>query len=389
MAIAKPRSYAIYTVALIGFIFTLHIVIPTYSNSSFLSLFADENTLGLIYMTGAALSIFGFLIIPTVIRNLGNYTTIFALVCIEILIFYGLISSSDPIVLSILFIIQSASSVLIGYCLDLFLESYTNHHKIGTTRGIYMTAMNTAWVIGPLIGSILIGEGANYKNTFFASLSLLFPLLYLIYKNFRTFSDPNYNHPRILKLIRYFSDKNDLLKLFYLNMILQIFYSWMVVYSPIYLNKFIGFDWSQIGTIIVIMLIPFVIFEYPLGKMSDNRYGEKGIMLLGITIMGLSTIFLSLTTAKILLVWCLIFFVTRTGASMIEIMIETYLFKIIQVKDTEILSAFRVARPGSFFFSSGLMILGLQFFDYRSMFVVIGIVVLTALIPIATIKDLK
>ena len=163
----------------------------------------------------------------------------------------------------------------------------------------------------------------------------------------------------------------------------------MVVYSPIYLNKVIGFDWKEIGIIIVIMLLPFVLFEYPLGKLSDHKYGEKVIMAIGFGIMGLSTILISVISLKILFVWSMIFFVTRTGASMGEIMIETYLFKSIHAKDSQVLSAFRISRPASFFFSSGIMIIGLNFFDTQYMFVVIGLLVLTALLPILTIDDIK
>ena len=389
MDISKSNKHAIYTIAIIGFIFTLHLVIPAYSNSSFLNLFSNESIVGLIYMTGSVLSILGFILAPYFLRKIGNYASIVTLIVLEILLFYGLIYSIDPFVLSILFIIQSTTSVLIGYCLDLFLETYTNHHKIGTTRGLYMTVLNLAWVLGPLVGSSLIGPELNYKNTFFASLALLFPLLYLVFKNFRHYEDPEYHHPSFWTLVKFFSKKKELLKLQYVNYILQIFYSWMVVYSPIYLAKFIGFNWSEIGLILVIMLLPFVLFEFPLGKLSDNRFGEKIIMGLGVLIMGISTIFLSMTTEKLIAVWAILFFITRTGASMIEIMIETYLFKVISIKDTEILSSFRIARPASLFFSSGIMIIGLNFLDFRFMFTVIGLLVLTAIIPVLSLKDIK
>ncbi len=389
MEISKSRSHVIYTIAIIGFIFTLHIVIPAYSNSSFLSLFADENTVGLIYMAGAALSIFSFILAPYVIRQFGNFHTIFALIIFEIAIFYGLVACTSPIWLALLFIIQSSVSLIIGYCLDIFLEGYSNGHSVGTIRGLYMTSINIAWVMGPLLGSILISDTGSYRNTYLASLAILFPLLYLVYRNFNRFHDPSYCHPSPWYLIKDILKNSNLSKLYYINLVLQIFYSWMVVYSPIYLNKVIGFDWKEIGIILVIMLLPFVLFEYPLGKLSDHRYGEKVIMAIGFGIMGLSTILISIISLKILFLWAMIFFVTRTGASMGEIMIETYLFKSIHATDSQILSAFRISRPASFFFSSGIMIVGLNFFDTQYMFVVIGLLVLSALLPILTIDDIK
>jgi predicted MFS family arabinose efflux permease len=269
------------------------------------------------------------------------------------------------------------------------LEKYSDGHSVGTIRGLYMTSINIAWLMGPFLGSILISDTGNYRNTYLASLAILFPLLYLVYRNFNQFHDPHYSHPSPWQLVKGILKHADLAKLFYVNLILQIFYSWMVVYSPIYLNKVIGFNWKEIGVILVFMLLPFVLFEYPLGRLADHKYGEKIIMAIGFGIMGLSTILISVLTLKIFVVWAIIFFVTRTGASMAEIMIETYLFKSINVKDSSILSAFRIARPASFFFSSGIMIIGLNFFDVRYMFVVIGLLVLTALLPSLTIDDIK
>jgi len=389
MAISKPRSHVIYTIAVIGFIFTLHLVIPMYSNSSFLSLFANESTLGMIYMAGAALSILGYILAPTIIRRLGNYATILILICIEIGLYYGLITSTSPELLATFFIIQSAISLLIGFSLDIFLQGYSAGHNVGTVRGLYLTTINASWVIGPLIGSILINGTDDYRSTYIASIAILFPLLYLVYRNFTRFHDPHYSHPSPWQLIRNIADDSSLTRLFYINIILNTFYSWMVVYSPIYLHKYLGFSWEEIGIILVIMLLPFVFIQYPLGRMSDQKYGEKTIMAIGFTIMGIATIFLSIFDTNNLFVWTTMLFVTRIGAAMAEIMMEVYLFKVISTKDTSILSSFRLTRPMSFFFSSSMMIVGLMFFDFSFMFVVLGLFSLLALLPILTIKDVK
>src|ERR1035437_1707309 len=103
-----PRSHIIYTIAVIGFIYTLHLVIPMYSNSSFLNIFADENTLSYIYMAGAALSILGYLIAPGIIRYFGNYKTTVGLIIIQICLFYGMVASTSALTLTIIFIIQTA-----------------------------------------------------------------------------------------------------------------------------------------------------------------------------------------------------------------------------------------------------------------------------------------
>src|ERR1035437_8136152 len=121
-----PKSHTIYTIAIIGFIYTMHLVLPMYSNSSFLSLFANETILGYIYMAGAAVSVLGYLLAPTFIRRFGNFKIPISLVAIQIILFYGLVTASSPITLAVLFILQSAIVSLIGLTLDIFLEVYTD-----------------------------------------------------------------------------------------------------------------------------------------------------------------------------------------------------------------------------------------------------------------------
>ncbi|MFA6295724.1 MAG: MFS transporter [Candidatus Paceibacterota bacterium] len=383
------HSHKVYTIAIIGFIFTLHAVIPMYSNSSFLSLFANEDLIGLIYMAGAAVGILGFLIAPILIRHIGNYTSAMLLICIQIGLFYGLISSTSPVVLASLFIIQSAVVFLIGLTLDIFLEVYTDSKNIGAVRGLYTATLNASWVIAPLIGSILIDGSNNYRNTYVAALAMLFPLLYLIHRNFPRFKDPNYTHLSLWQLIKRISHDANLVKLFSANLILQIFYSWMVIYSPIYLNKNIGFSWEQIGIILVIMLIPFPLIQYPLGKLADEKNGEKGIMAIGFAITGIATIMLSFFVLKSIFLWATLFLITRIGAATAEIMMETYFFKTVPTRDSAILGSYRITRPLSYFLAPIIMIIGLLFVSTQNMFIVIGIFSLLALYPALTIKDTK
>jgi MFS family permease len=305
-------------------------------------------------------------------------------------LFYGLITSTSPIKLSILFIIQYSIVALIGLSLDIFLEGYTsNHANVGKIRGLYASTLNASWVIAPLIGSLLINGTENYRNTYIAAFLMLFPLAYLIYKNFPRFKDPHYSHPSPWQLIKHISQNSNWDKLFVANTILQTFYSWMVIYSAVYLNKYVGFGWEQIGIILVIMLIPFPLIQYPLGKIADEKYGEKEIMVAGFIIMGMSTISLAFISGKSLFVWALFFFITRIGAAMVEMMIETYFFKTVPPKDTPVLSMFRITRPFSYLIAPLVTGFGLLFMGHQHLFILVGIIVLIGLYPALTIQDTK
>jgi MFS family permease len=382
-----PKSHAVYTIAVIGFIYTLHLVIPMYSNSSFLSLFADERTLGYIYMAGAAVTILGFLLAPPIIRRLGNYSVALWLVLIQIILFYGLLASTSPIAISIFFILQSAVISLIGLTLDIFLEVYTDSNNVGSVRGLYTATLNASWVIAPLIGSLLINGTNNYRNTYAAGLAMLIPLFYLIYRNFPRFKDPNYTHLSPWQLAKHVSGNKNWVKLFSANLVLQTFYAWMVVYAPIYLNKTVGFSWDEIGIILVIMLLPFPLIQYPLGRMADRKYGEKEIMFLGFAVMGLSTIALAFISAPNIAVWAAALFITRVGAAAAEVMMETYFFKTVSPRDAAALGVFRITRPLSYFIAPLITIIGLMFTTNAYLFIVIGVISLLALVPVSLIKD--
>ena len=389
----RSRTHMIYTIAVIGFIYTLHAVIPMYSNSSFLALFADERTISYIYMAGAAVTILAFLLAPWVIRKLGNYRVAMWAVVIQILLFWGLVTQTSPFILTTLFVLQTAVISVISLCLDIFLEVYTEGTHIGTVRGMYTATLNASWVIAPLIGSMIINGNNNYHNTYVAALAMLFPLLYIIYRNFPRFKDPNYTHLSPWQLVKHVSHNINWVRLFVANTILQIFYAWMTVYCPIYLNRVMGFNWEEIGIILVIMLIPFPLIQYPLGILADKKYGEKMIMAVGFAIMGITTIILGFVTLPNVALWALILFITRIGAAAAEIMIETYFFKTVSPRDSAALGLFRVTRPISYFVAPLISIFLLATTHTSEIqpysFILIGVITLCALYPTLRIKDVN
>ena len=385
-AISRSHIRTIYTIAVIGFIFTLHMVVPMYSNSSFLSGFVDESTVGYIYMVGAAVTVLGFLIGPAVIRRIGNYRTTILLTIIQIALFWGIIAAQSALGVIIFFVLQTANTALIGLCLDIFLEGYTDGQHVGGIRGMYGATLNAAWIIAPLIGSMIINGTSNYHNTYVISLAMLFPLLYLIYKNFPRFHDPHYTHPSPWQLIRHASRNTNWVRLFTANTIMQVFYAWMTVYCPLYMYKVMGFRWEEIGIILVIMLIPFPLVQYPLGKLSDGK-GEKKYMIAGFFIMGFATITLSFVTMPSVALWALVLFITRIGAAAAEVMMETYFFKMESPRDAAGLGLFRMTRPISYFIAPLIAMGALALTTDQYVFAIVGVITLFALYPIARLKE--
>lgn len=380
------RSTALYTISVVSFFLSLHIALPTYFNSSFLTSFTNEENLSLIFIIESLITIIGLLFMHSILRKIGNYKTALSLICIQIVIFYGIINLDSGKYIIPLIILSLSISSLIAFTLDIFLEKNTDLKHTGTIRGHYMTVSNSAWILGPLIGGMLI-IGNNYHGVYVAAFGLLFPLFYLIHRNFCNFVDPNYPKISITKAFISLFKNPDLSRLTFINIVLQVFYTWMTIYTPIYLYKFIGFTWSEVSIILTIMLIPFVLIETPLGKLADRKFGEKEIMALGYIIMGISTISLSFINNKNIMLWALVLFMTRIGAAAAESMIETYFFKKVDPEDSEILSLFRITRPLSFFIAPIITMVGLLFVSNTYLFAIIGFICITTIIPISSIKD--
>jgi MFS family permease len=383
-SIHKPSM--LYTIGVVGFFTALHASLPNYFNSGFLSTFVSEKTISLIYLLISLVTIIFLLSINTILRRIGNLRTSIVLILLQIGIFYGIITSENPSTIIILFILGMSVISLISLTIDIFLQKSTDIGHTGSIRGFYMTAVNMAWIFGPLLGGMLI-NGENYKGVYIGGFAILFPLLYLIHKNYGNFKDSHYVRLSTRETFIRILKSRDISKIFIINIILQTFYAWMTVYTPLYLHNHIGFNWAEISLIFTIMLIPFVLVEIPLGKIADKRLGEKEIMAIGFVIMGLATVCLILFPFKNLIIWALMLFITRLGAAAAEIMIETYFFKKIDGKDPEMLSMFRITRPLSFFTAPVLTTIGLVYVSEPYLFVLLGATCLLTVIPILRIRD--
>ncbi len=382
------KSSMLYTTSMVGFFVTLHISIATYFNSSFLSTFVDEKTVSSIYLVISICTIIGFLLINKIVKKIGNYTTSICLIGIEIVLFYGIIFSNTAHVVIPLLILALSLINLIGFTVDIFLEKSTDIAHTGTIRGLYMTALNVAWILGPLLGGMLI-IGDDYKGIYIAAFGFLFMLLYIIHKNFSKFRDPEYRivSPRAT-LSAVLRDKN-ITKIFFINIILQTFYAWMTIYTPLYLSQHIGFGWGEISMIFTIMLIPFVFVQLPLGKLADKKWGEKELLAIGFIILGIATCVMTFITTRNFFLWALILFISRIGAASAEVMIETYFFKKVPPADSHILSMFRITRPLSYFIAPIITVVGLVYTTDANLFLILGSICLLTLISIIRLEDTR
>jgi MFS family permease len=127
------------------------------------------------------------------------------------------------------------------------------------------------------------------------------------------------------------------------------------------------------------MLLPFLLFQIPLGRLADKKYGEKEILILGFVIISISTIMIPYLTEANFLVWTTILFITRLGASFIEISAESYFFKHVSISNINLIGLFRMTRNLPYVIVPALVSLAFLFVDYKYIFLILGIIMLLGL----------
>ncbi len=72
------------TIYFVSFFFTLHLALPVYVNSSFLSTLVSEKYVGLIFGSASFLTILALALIPKLLRLVGDYFTTILFIVLEI-----------------------------------------------------------------------------------------------------------------------------------------------------------------------------------------------------------------------------------------------------------------------------------------------------------------
>jgi len=369
------------------FLFSIHMALTSYVNSSFLGTFINPKFVGLIYTITSILAILALFEMPRILKRFGNYRTISFFLFINIISLFLVSVINIKILIIPIFIIYLSTINLIIASIDIFVENYSVKKATGNIRGIFLTVLNSAWVIGQLAMGFFASK-ISYTALYGISFFFVIFVLLIMRSKLKKFEDPVYKKIPIKETIAKIFKNKYISKIYASNFLLQFFYVWMVIYTPIYLNQNMGFTWDKIGIIFTIMLLPFVILQLPLGRLSD-KIGEKKLLNLGFILIIISTISLAFINNKSIFIWGIILFATRVGASIIEVMNESYFFKKITARDADVISFFRNASPTAYIIAPLIATPFLIFFSFKFIFILLGLIMILGLYFSFTLKDTK
>ncbi len=354
---------------------SFHYFFAYFINSKYLEGFIGTKGLGYAYAIGSLLNILLFISAPSVLRTIGNYRFTIGTALAELVALFSLAYTSDPILIVSLFIIHMAIAPILFYNMDIFAEKYATAEEMGSIRGFYLTMQNIPPIIAPVMLGIILLK-AEYWKVYLIGALFLIPFIILISSNFRNFEDQDYPVINLREAWQKFRQEKNIFDVFVDHFLLHLFYGLTVIYLPIYLIDYVGFSIPEMGIILSIMLLPFILFQIPIGKMEDRYHDEKHVLVLGFSVMAFTFMLIPFIHEKNIILWSAVLFVSRIGASIVEVSSESYFFKHISPSNAGFVSFYRMTRSLPFFIIPPLVAITLMFGNIAYVFFVTGILML-------------
>ncbi len=382
----KTATRALYSMS---FLLNVHIALTVFFNSSLLvSRGVAQEYVGLVYVLGSVANMVILFFSSKILRRFGNYATTIFVGLLQVLLFVGIALFPALTPTLVLFILSFATATFLFFSFDIFLETYTkSEESTGEKRGILLTAINSAFVISPLVAGWFLGDD-NFATIYLVSAAFVVPVLFIMHKRFKHFADPQYHTLALANIVRNVFRNQNIRCIFMVQFLLRFFYAAMTIYMPLHL-AYLGFPFSQIGIIFSIMLLPFVLLEYPLGKFADTYWGEKELLVVGFVILIGSVALIPFVAATTIVAWAGLLFATRVGAATIEVMNEIYFFKHVGGDDTDTISAFRMVRPVAYILGPAMGSVVLFFTGTAAIFGALAFVLLLGIFASLRLEDTR
>lgn len=374
----------------LSFFYSLPFGLLLYFNSSLLiERGLSEQASGVVLAGGYALSMLIMLTLPRLLRLYGNRMlfVVGTFLCAVLFLLVSMLHS--PVLVAILLAVGIGVAVSTHVLFDIFLATTSGDvDKVGGRRGLFATLQNVAYILAQLLSIIILAHAALAYLYATAALALFVLAITggALVRRFRDAPYEPYDWPGVWQRL---SESKDLRSVFFIQLLLRIFYSVMVIYTPLYLHHHLGIPFESMALIFAVMIIPFLFLEIPVGRLEDSAWGEQEVLITGFVLLAITTGVLSFIVTPSIAVWAVALFATRVGASLVDIGSETYFFKHIHGGDSGEVSAFRVLHPLAYIIGPLASALFLYVFPLQYLFIALGILMLLGVIPSLILKDTK
>ncbi len=367
-----------YIVFLGNLFFSFCLAITAYVNSSFIESSVGQYGVGILYAVASIITVICLNNATKLLSKIGNQKFFLWYGIVHALSLALLILPLGNMVIKILaFTGYLLSGNVIIFSLDIFFDHVTGVKGRGKMRGIYLLLGNSGWVLAPIISAQTI-DLFGYQGMYALALGIF--VLFVIFMDFglKGYKDAHYKEQKSDSVIKAFRSPR-LQAVLFANFLLQFFYVWMIIYTPIYLSKNLGFSWDTIGIIFTIMLTTFVILDYPLGWIADKLGSEKELAMVGFVIMAASVLGIATNHAPTVLAMGVLLFMSRVGAATVEAMTEIHFFKTVKDTEPELISVLCDLRQFSYIIAPLVGIVIMLVFPFVTIFWILFVLMLAGI----------
>ena len=371
----------------ISFLFGFAQALLMYVTSDYFSKALGSQNVSAFYFIAYVVALIGLLNMHKIIKALGKSTAFFLFFFVQICFLAFLIFVQPSLLGIILLMLYIIANYFSWVVLDVIIEDYSEDKKSGRIRGFHLMVLSAGILLGPLLSTKILSD-LGFNGLFIATL-VLNAIMFIVglvglngvngkFRGELTIRDVG---------VKIFTNR-DVLNIYVISLALEAFYALMIVYTPLYLLD-LGLSWQQIGVVFTIMLIPFVVLEYPIGILADKKFGEKEMIIIGLLIMGVSSFGIFFLHTKSILLWALVLLATRIGAATVEILRDSYFYKKIDGRDVDLISFFRTTRSVAYILATGLSAMLLIIAPMKYIFLLVAIMVFIGLYPAIKLIDNK
>lgn len=383
----KLNRGKIKLISFISFLVGFSQAIIIYIMSSYFKLISGTENVGLFYLVSYAVVLLILINLHKVVKNLGKSRIFLFAVLTKVISAFLLIYFTPSPICIIFAALYLISAGVEWVALDVILESYSTDKLSGRIRGLHLTIFNAGFLFGPLL-SMKILNTLDFYGIFFVLFFINALVLIIALIGLRDV-DHRFKHEfSTWEVIQRMLKRKEIVYIYYISFVLELFFALMIIYVPIYLMD-LGFSWNDIGWAFTVMLIPFVILQYPAGFLADKKWGEKKFIIFSLILMLISTSVVFFTGSKSVAVWAVVLFFTRIGAALIEILRDSYFYKEIDARDVDLIHFFRTAMPMGYIIAATLSSIVLIFLPVKFAFIIVAVIVASALYPAFRLKKIK
>ncbi len=377
MQLDHKENYNINKVKLItgvSFLFGFSLAVSAYVLAFYYKEAIGSEKVGVFFLSSYMVVLIVLLNLHKMIKKFGKSASMISFMAIRVLALASLLVFwSKPVLAgSFALVVYVIFGNLSWVSMDIMLESFSADKLSGRIRGLYLTIANTGFILGPFVSFSLLDK-YGFVGVFTALLILDFVIFIIMASGLRHINHTYHRSLTILQLFRRVLRRKNVIRIYFISFILDFFYSTMIIYSPMYLMN-LGMSLDDMSIIFTIMLIPFVILQYPAGRLADKKWGERKMLIFAFLVMALSVPLISFISTTEVVVWGVVLFATRIGAALVEVLRDSYFYKRIDGSDVGIIDFFRTSKSMAYISFSILSIILLSFLEIKSVFILLSIV---------------